>query len=455
MTLSQALPSSGSTSWYAWATAMHDKADALNLPWGAFVYRTSTNTVAVDRNGDEISNLTTSATNNVTVIQAAIDDVAGTYTPGTSSTLGHGGGGTVMFADQLFEVDDYIDVKYGVSLEGSGTFDRNGLTSSGHSSQGTMIAPTSGLGTIDVDPGAGTTTRRPVLLLGRESTDSNQVTTNPHGTRIKGIVVDCRRITTAQAVLIVDTQFVTISQCALINASGAGGAGVEIVSTIPPDDGAHGVHIHDCMIAYCDTGMIANGSGSTDGLFRDNRVVQCQTHSISLGASAGGGGWQISGCHFTCSTAEQNGGGDEGHLLLSGSPATVVNNYFDTTGGWSIYCETPMCQITGNYFKQAANSDIALIYLDGNGRKVSITGNTAQGNSTTKGFVQVSGTTGQDYRPVITGNMLGDGGGSAIVGIALDGSGNAIAESDSAMTVARDSTANAYIWGNRIVQSAV
>lgn len=429
---------------------------ATIVGYDAFVYRSGGNTIAVNRTGAVIQSLATSAANNVTVIQSAIDAVAGAYTPGTLSTLGHGGGGTVGFAGQLFEVNDTIDVKYGVSLVGESSLDRYGFVASAHSFQGTCFAPTSGLGTMDISvPGGSAVSRRPVILLGRtQDSGSSQSQTNPHGTHIRGIGIDMRRITTAQGIVIADTQFVTISECQIGNARGTGGVAIEVISTISPDDGAHGTDIRGCLLVNCEKGIAANGAGSTDSLISDCRILQMTFRTIELGVtSGGGGGWQIEHCHLTTGSTDQDQAGGA-HIYLSGAPTTISGNYIDTTGGHAIFSESPMCAITGNYIKMSS-AKLAPIYLEGTGRKTVVVGNTCQASSTGRAMVQVSSTSGQDFRPVVTGNIFGDGGNNAIVGIVCDDAGNAVAESNAAMTVARNGSPNPYIWGNRIVQSAV
>jgi hypothetical protein len=246
------------------------------FPYAAHVYQLGGNTIAKDRSGNTISSLATTAANNTTVINAAIDAIDGTRNVGTLTTQGHAGGGTVLLADRNWEISGAIILKYGVSLEGAGrAFDRAGLVASGHSFSGCTICPTSALPSIDINAGAGTTTKRPAILVGFSTGGSGtQSTTNPHGVSIRNINIDLRRITTAQGLLIADAQFVYVNQCNIANARGVGGRAIEIVSTNTPDDGAHGINITDCMLANCEIGLDANGSGSTDSLISNCRVLQ-------------------------------------------------------------------------------------------------------------------------------------------------------------------------------------
>jgi hypothetical protein len=422
--------------------------------WVAAVYKTATNTVAINEYGAVISNLATSAANNVTVIQAAIDYAAGTYEPGTLTTLGYGEGGGVFLAGGLYETSATIILKYGVSLMGVGSMDRQGFVASAHSYNGTVIAPTSGLGTMDIDTTAGVATRTPVILCGYSTGGGgSQSQTNPHGVRIKGIAIDMRRKTTAQGIMIADTQFVTVHECTIGEARGVGGKAVEILSTNPPDDGAHANNIHDNLFVNCEIGVQADGSGSTDSLLSNNRILQMTTYTVRIGHSGGGGGWQVWGNHFTCSSGDQTGT-TEAHLFISGAPTTVFGNYFDTTGGFAIYIESPMAAITGNYIKMSSTR-VAPIYMAGTGRKSVVSGNTCQLAASGKALVAFAAITTEDFRPVIANNIIGDGGVATPVGAACTAGGVAVAETNAAMTVARDGTINPYIWGNRIVASAV
>lgn len=438
-----------------WATPAGGGGDGvLSGTTRAWVYQLSGNTIARGIDGTVISQLATTAANNVTVIQAAIDAVFGTYSPGTLTTLGFGGGGTVELSDQLYEVSAFIDVKWGVSLLGHTVLDRNGFTAAAHSFGGTILAPTSGLATVNVAASGAAVNRRPVVLLGRtQAANGTQSTTNPHGVRITGIGIDMRRNTTAQGILICDTQFVTVSECVAANATGTGGVALEIVSTNSPDDGAHGNDIRGNLFVNCEKGIVANGSGSTDSLISDCRVLQMSVRTIEIGAGGGGGGWQVSGCHLTTATTNQTGATDC-HIFVSGAPCMITGNYFDTTGGYSLYVESPLCVVNGNYFKHSGTKK-APILLTATGRKSVIVGNTAQGSSSCLALVEINSTTGVDYRPTIMGNVLGDGGNASIIGIACTSAGAVISETNAAMTIARDGSANPFIWGNRIVESAV
>ncbi len=417
----------------------------------AYVYRDATNTIAIERDGTVIQSLATSAANNPIVIQAAIDFAAGAYDPGSTSTLGYGGGGLVELSADLFEIAAAIELKYGTSLKGQGcAFDRNGFVETAHSMQGTVIAPTSALPTIDIEDGGGTTNRRPAILVGRSTGGSgSQSTTNPHGAYVRDLGVWMGRADTGQGVLIADTQYVKVYDVVVNGANGAGGCGIEILSTNSPDDGAHANEIRRCWLNYCSIGLNVNGSGSTDGMMSECRLLQCDDKSAVFGASGGGGGWQISGNHFTAGSGEANP-----HVDLASGPHMVTNNYFDTSGGYDITCDTAGSTISGNYFKGGSGGGQAFIQCTGNGKRVVVVGNFGQAGPNTDGFIEFNDQSGDDFRPVCIGNTFGNGGNSPN-GFAVNSAGVDLGEYNNNTPSGFTGTANAIVKDNNLVASAL
>lgn len=412
----------------------------------ATVFQAGGTTYAYDGSGTLITSAATSAANNVTVIQAAINDAAGSY-----SGTGHGGGGTVVLSDQNYSINAMIELKVGVSLVGLGSFDRNGVTTglpANHSLYGTTLTPTSAMTSIDVDPSGATLTRTPVVLVGRVGSGGTQSTTNPHAVRIIGINIDCRNKPTAQGILIVDTQFVHVLNCNITGAYSSGGKGIEVYSTISPDDGAHGTRIDGCNIATCYDGIYGSGSGSTDSLITNCRITQYAQDAISLTH----GGWQISGCHITSSAGSR-------YSINCGAPSTIINNYLDTTGNYHLYLDA-ICTVQGNVIKHGGSStQKALIFMTSNGYKSSVIGNVAQLGSSQTALVKTNNSTSSlssnaSWRPVIAMNIIGDGGVATIAGAVIDTNDVAIAESSTAMSTTTGSGSNPFIFGNRAHVSA-
>jgi hypothetical protein len=424
-------------------------------PWH-FVTQSGGQTIGLNPGGGVISQLATSAANNATVIQAVIDAAAGSYSPGTAGTLGHGGGSTVMLSAHQYEISTTIELKYGVSLAGGGTsLDRNGFSSVSHSFQGTTLSPTSALPSIDVHTGATTTTKRPVILVGRLADGSTQSTTNPHGISISGLTINMERATTAQGILICNTQYVNIRDCSFGDASGTNGCGIEILSTISPDDGAHGNRIHNVWMVSCATGIRAGGSGSTDSLVTDTYISSHTQYAIDLGSTGGGGGWQISGCHFTGAVGDMDTG-DLAHVRVAGAPTMISSTYFDTGGGWSIYVESGALIITGCYFK-CNNARGAPIYLSNTSAlKSTITGNMMFCDSgSIVGLVKVDSTSSSSFRTVVTGNLLMNPSGvQQLLGAVINASNVGVAENNAAMSLS-NTTAQPYIYGNRVIDAAL
>lgn len=376
------------------------------------VYRDGTNVYAIARDGTTVySGADTGGSapaNRRAAIQAAIDHCAGTY------TIGHGGGGVVSISDQLYDTDTValeLDAP-GVSIVCPwGQFDRNGFTEAHHAFYGATIRPSGNIGNLDVQEGAGTSNEQPVLCIGKKATGSTYPTSsttqnenNPHGARIFGLNIDLRNAGTSDGILICDTQFVTVQGCNIANADGTGGRGIVVLSTLAPDNGAHGTRIVECMVATCAVGIYCTGSGSTDSFITGCRILQCTSYSCQIGASSsGGGGWQISDCHMTAA-----GSGSNVHIDCS-APATIVNNYFDSTGSYHIVVDAP-CTITANIIKSSGSSTVlAPIRMTNNGRKSVIVANVWQGTQNTIALVRSTDATVRAFRPIIVANQLGTG----------------------------------------------
>lgn len=416
----------------------------------AYVYQDGTDTIAVRRDGTVISQLSTNAANNATVIQAAIDDVAGTQTFGTASTVGYGGGGTVELSGDLYELSDNIELKYGVSLKGQGcSFDRYGFVETAHSMQGTVLAPTSGLPTEDVEDGAGTTNQRPCILVGRLVSGSTQSTTNPHGCRISDLGIWMRSANTGQGVLICDTQYVRLRDVVVTGANGTDGAGFRVISSLAPDDGAHANELIDCWANYCTRGLDVNGSGSTDGYVRGGRFLQCIDRSISLGQNGGGGGWQISDAHFTAGSGQA-----DPHIAVQAGPCIINACYFDTNDGYDITTDTAGTIITGCYHKAGTTGGPAAVKATGNGKRLVCVGNFGVAGPLTDGYIEFDDQSGDDYRPVVVGVTLGDNGNSPN-GVAVTSAGANLGEVDSALDTNESNGANAILHHLQMVTTAL
>lgn len=377
---------------------------AIYNPFAATVIKTSGNTIAIDRTGAVISSLATTNANNATVIQAAIDVVAGTQDlPGSGSASGYGGGGTVFLADQEFVVSTTITLKYGVSLRGLGSIDRHGLSNYNQSVLGTVLRAASGF--------AG-----PILAIGSTASVSRS-TTNPHSTTVAGIVFAGYAATASlYGIRIRDTGHLRLQDCWFNGFRGSGAVAIKLESTRSPDEGSLGCEIIECWFTDNDKHLVCSGTGSTDGRIVGGRWLQHLTAGVELGLSGGGGGWQIMGGHWTT-------GSDAYHINADASPLMVTGNYFDTTGtgtggnNYHIKASSGGLLVASNHFKcSGSGGPQAPIQLSGNGKKCTITGNQLLAGSGTKAFVEIDSAANQ-Y--VIQGNNLDNDGAAWVAPVIL------------------------------------
>lgn len=482
------------TGWHGGAAAA--PAAASNIPVRearAFVYQNGGNTYAVRADGTVISFGTTNATNNPTIIQAAINDIAGT------ATDGHGGGGTVFLSDQNYSVGSYIELKVGVSLVGLGAFDRNATAQGGvpvtpnfHGFYGTTLTPTNTLASFDVNPTGTTLSRNPVILCGRvryaSTTTTNSATstslpvtdrtyfpqsgnfaievdgnsatvTGGHGTGAGTFTITPSRTWTTGDLVELDQQSTT-------NPHGIRIIGINIDCRAEPT--AQGiliidsqfVHVLNCNIsgAYSSGGKAIEvySSLAPDEGGHGTRIDGCQIANCYDGIYGTGsgctdslitnnritqydndgifldhGGWQISGNHITAGSGSR-------YCVNAAAPSILINNYFDTTGNYHLYIDA-ICTIQNNIFKAGGgSSQAALIFLTSNGYKSSIIGNVAQLTSTQVGFVKTNNSnnslsTNASWRAVIANNIIGDNSGSGsaatLTAPVIDSANAAIAES--------------------------
>ena len=379
----------------------------------AYVYQDAGNTIAIRRDGSVISTLATTAANNTTVINAAIDDAAGALVAGS-----YGNGGLVQLSDNQFSVSGSIVIKYGVSLRGiSRTFDRGGsvYNSTNQCANGTSLrATTNNMKVIT----AGVTT----------SGNGVHLATNPHGFEISHLQVDGHGVSGATGIYIKDVTdpkitSVTVADCAI---------GIDVDSSQPPNEGGTvACKIIQCDILGCSTGINVNGaSGGTDSEITSCRILG---HSV-MGVVLSKGGWQIAQCHMTSSSAQ--------HLDISGSPAMVTGNYLDTSGvNPQITISTGNVSVVGNYFTCSGTQLGAAIEMSGNGYRSVISSNTCDIGANTTAFVKLPTGTVSTMPVVILGNSIDVGVSPNFVAIVTNSSGVAVAD--------QDTVSGPYIKGNR------
>lgn len=379
----------------------------------AYVFQKGGRTIAITRDGTEISNLATSAANNTTVINAAINDAAGTLTAGS-----YGGGGLIQLSDDQFSVSGSIVMQYGTSLRGiSRTFDRGGsvYNAANQVTNGTSLRAT--------------TNNMKVIVAGSTTSGSGvHMSTNPHGIEISHLQVDGHGVSGATGIYIKDVTdpkvtSVTVADCLI---------GIDVDSSQPPNSGGTvACKIIQCDILGCDTGInVAGSSGGTDSEITSCRILGHSTMGVNLTK----GGWQITQCHMTSSTAQ--------HLNLTGSPTMVCNNYLDTSGANpQVTIDSGNISLVGNYFTSSGTQPGPAIDITGSGYRSVISSNTIDIGANTTSFIQLPSGTVSTMPIVIVGNSVDIGTSPNFVSIVINSSGAAVAD--------QDTTNGPYIKGNR------
>jgi hypothetical protein len=172
----------------------------------------------------------------------------------------------------------------------------------------------------------------PLLQIGTASAP----TTNPNGMKIRGLAMNGLAGGTGSAaancigVQITDTSDVYLERCFFGNFDRGGATGTCVNLTSASAGNGVGFETNGCIFSASWRGVYGDGAGITDIRIRGGLFHAC-TENLTLGATAGGGGLQMTaGTHFTYTGSPSSGW----HLSL-GSQAgdyTIVGNYFDQDG---------------------------------------------------------------------------------------------------------------------------
>lgn len=325
-----------------------------------FVYQSSGNSIAISKSGTVVSSQSTSATNNVTVIQAAIDAVA-------TSTSTLGAGGAVLIDRGVWDLSASLNLKYGVSLYGQlGSWHDNW---SGANLFGTILRPTSAVG-------SGATIQCGVAASG------TRLATNPHGSWIMSLAIDGSNNSAGMGIYWLDCSYTRTQNVFIRNfASGIRFTGNVGQSGGPTTGSSLDNMVYDCTISACAYGIKVDGVASTDGAIRDCRIMSSTTNSINIS----GGGWQISGGHFTSGSAAP-------HLNITAGQFMCYGCYFDSGTSYLAQIYASLGTITNCLFVPSTGVTAnAMVQL--NFGKTTVTNNTfwlqSATNSALKGAVEV------------------------------------------------------------------
>ena len=355
-------------------TEVYSKHGAANV----YVYQSGGFTTAVNLDGTVISSLTTTASNNVTVLNAATAAAAGSFVSG-----GYGHGGLVQVSADEYQINGQINIGVGTSFAGvHRAFDRGGATynATTQSAHGTTFTITAAnvkaiaLGTSTTGPGV-------------------HLATNPHGASVSNFVIDGNAQTGAIGVYMCDVTDLRLERITIMDCT----TGIEVDSTQQPNAGGTvACKIINCDILGASIAIDIGGTvGGTDGEVTSCRILSHKTYGINLQA----GGWQISQCHFTT-------GQNANHILCNGSPSMITNNYFDSSGASPhIVLTKGNVNITGNYFI-ASSAPVCIDITSSSGCRSSIVGNTTDLGTGTFGFIRLPGSSFTSVPLIAVGNSV-------------------------------------------------
>jgi hypothetical protein len=247
----------------------------------------------------------------------------------------------------------------------------------------------------------------PLFSIGTES----EPATNPCGTvfltpRLSGITAAGKRVRGCTGILIADTADVHLMEPFLANFDrrGSSGTAVRIVSASPGD--GRGFCITGGIISASWRGIHGDGAGVTD-LRVSGLLEHSNTQGITLGATAGGGGLQMSGCHLVYASAPA--GAYRLRLGQAAGDFTVVANYFDKNGpGPAVVLATARGKISDNHFLADASCNGPLVTLSTVRQELTFRGNDckANGSSMTALLQLLGGAGGPPTNGVYDGNHV-------------------------------------------------
>jgi len=251
---------------------------------------------------------------------------------------------------------------------------------------------------------------------------------SPHGSLIEGCT----------GILITDTADVHLIEPFLADFDRRGGTGTAVhLAGSAPMHGP-GFCVTGGIISSSWRGIYGDGPGVTD-LRLSGLLEHSNTCGITLGATAGGGGLQMSGCHLVYAS------GPRGGWRLSLGPAAgdfmVTANYFDKNGpGPAVVLASGRGKISENHFLADASCDGPMVTVTAAAPSLTFRGNEcrANGSAMTALLQLAGGPAGPPVNGVYEGNNVYDAHPSLIAPL-IDRGGAPIRSV---------STASLYVAGN-------
>jgi hypothetical protein len=283
----------------------------------------------------------------------------------------------------------------------------------------------------------------PLVTVGASGTP----TANPCGLRLDGLCLSgltpgSVNIANCIGVLVTDTADVRIISGYLANFDRPGSTGCCIkLSSATAGNGVGFSMSGDTVLSSSYQGIYGDGAGVSDLRVIGNLFHSC-TQQFTLGPTAGGGGLQASGNHYTYSGMPSGGY----HLSL-GSQAgdfMITNDYFDQAGNTvCVQLATAKGKFSGNHFLAAASSTAAsLVKVSTSSQELNCCDNDCNGNgSSITALLQTTAHSGSPTGGIWVGNSV-YGTASSLVAVLIDSAGSAIADYTTA-------GAGPYVAGNR------
>ena len=290
-----------------------------------------------------------------------------------------------------------------------------------------------------VRPASSFPANTPLFSIGRPAARRQ----NPCGTtfltpRISGIAPDGTAIRGCTGILVTDTADVHLIEPFLANFDRAGASGTAVaLKAESPGDGP-GFCVTGGIISACWRGIYGDGAGVTD-LRLSGVLEHSNTQGITLGATAGGGGLQLTGCHLVYASAPP--GAYRLSLGRAAGDFVVVANYFDKNGASpAVVLANGRGRISDNHFLADATCSGPILTLSTANQNLTFRGNDCRGNgsSMTALLQLLAGAGGAPTNGVYDGNNV-YGTHPALIAPLIDRNGIAIPAT---------STATTYVAGN-------
>jgi hypothetical protein len=290
-----------------------------------------------------------------------------------------------------------------------------------------------------VRPASGFPPDTPLFSIGTQS----QPTANPCGTtlltpRISGITPDGTAVRGCTGILITDTTDVHIIEPFLANFDRRGSSGTAIRIASASAGHGPGFCVTGGIISACWRGIYGDGAGVTD-LRVSGLLEHSNTQGITLGATAGGGGLQLSGCHLVYASAPA--GAYRLRLGQAAGDFTVVANYFDKNGlSPAVVLGTARGKMSDNHFVADPSCTGPLVTLSTARQELTFRGNDckANGSAMTALLQLLAGAGGPPTNGVYDGNHV-YGSQPSLIAPLID---------KNAVPIPPVSTATTYVAGN-------